>query len=117
MKTNKKDDKRKRGDAMEEEFKGVLGESSKEVVEREIGEEAVRARAMKTETVPSQKEVEEHNLDHGVFRSWCPHCVKGWAKSHEHVRRVQGEGGLHVHSQRTREGGREIYADSRSKGQ
>ena len=32
--------------------------------EREIGEEAVRARARKTEAVPSQREVEEHNLDH-----------------------------------------------------
>ena len=76
---------------MEEELRRVFGESSKEVVEREIGEEAVRARARKTETAPSQKEVEEHNLDHGVFRSWRPHCVKGRAESYGHVRRVQGE--------------------------
>ncbi len=47
-------------------------ESTKEVVEREIGEEAVRARARKTGAVASQREVEEHNLDHGVFRRWCP---------------------------------------------
>ena len=33
---------------MEEEFRRVFGEISKEVVEREIGEEAVRARARKT---------------------------------------------------------------------
>ena len=39
---------------MEEEFQRVFGESTKEVVEREIGEEAVRARARKTEAVPSQ---------------------------------------------------------------
>ena len=31
----------------------------------------------KTEAVPSDKEVEEHNVDHAVFRAWCPHCVKG----------------------------------------
>ena len=37
-------------------------------------------------------EVEVHNLDHGVFRSWCPHCVKGRAESYGHVRKVQGEG-------------------------
>ena len=71
---------------MEEEFRRVCGESSKEVVEREIGEEAVRARARKTEAVPSQREVEDHNLlDHGVFRSWCPRCIEGWAESYGHV--------------------------------
>ena len=77
---------------MEEEFRRVFGEISQEVVEREFGKEAVRARARKTETVPSQKEAEEYNLDHGVFRSWCPHCVKGRAESYGHVRKVQGEG-------------------------
>ncbi len=60
---------------MEEEFRRVFGESVEEVVERVrqggVGEEAVRARARKTEAVPSQREVEEHNLDHAVFRSWC----------------------------------------------
>ena len=69
------------GTAMEEEFRRVFGEGTKEVVEREVGKEAVRAKARKTEPVPSQREVEEHNLDHGAFRSWCPHCVKGRAES------------------------------------
>ncbi len=55
--------------AMEDEFRRLFGEGTKEVVEREIGEEAVPARARKTEAVPSQREVEEHNLDHGVFRN------------------------------------------------
>ena len=58
---------------MEEEFRRVFGESAEEVVEREmrgdVGEEAVRARARKTGAVPSEKEVEEHNLDHAVLRS------------------------------------------------
>ncbi len=52
----------------------MLEESTEEVVERstkiDVGEETVRARARKTEIAPSDKEVEEHNLDHGVFRSW-----------------------------------------------
>ena len=30
-------------------------------------------------------------MGHGVFRSWCPHCVKGRAESYGHVRKVQGE--------------------------
>ena len=54
---------------MEEESRGVTDESMREVGEGEIGEEAVRAKARRTEPVPSQREVEEHNLDHGVFRS------------------------------------------------
>ncbi len=77
---------------MEEEFRRVFGESTEEVVEQEKGEEAVRARARKTEAVPSQREVEEHSLDHGVFRNWCPHCVKGRAESYEHVKKVKNEG-------------------------
>ena len=81
---------------MEEEFRRVFGESTEEVVEQErrdeIGEEAVRARARKTEAVPSKREVEEHNLDHGLFRIWCPHCLKGTAESYGHVRKVQNEG-------------------------
>ena len=67
-------------------------EEAKGAVEKEVGEEAVRAKARRTEPVPSQREVEEHNLDHGVFRSWCPHCVKGRAESYGHVRKVQNEG-------------------------
>ena len=81
---------------MEEEFRRVFGESAEEVVEREmrgdVGEEAVRARARKTGAVPSEKEVEEHNLDHAAFRSWCPRCVKGRAESCGHVKKVQNEG-------------------------
>ncbi len=80
---------------MEEEFRTVFGESTEEVLEQErrdeIGEEAVRARARKT-AVPSQREVEERSLDHGVFRSWCPRCVKGRAELYGHVRKVQNEG-------------------------
>ncbi len=66
---------------MEEKFRRAFGESADEVErkegEEESEEEAVRARARRPETVPSEKEVEKHNLDHGVFRSWGPRCVKG----------------------------------------
>ncbi len=44
------------GTAMEEEFRRAFGEGTKEIVEREIGEEAVRAKPRKTEPVPSQGE-------------------------------------------------------------
>ena len=72
---------------MEEELRRASGEGTGEVVEKEMGEEAVRARARKTEAVPSQREVDEHNLDHGVFRSWCPHCVKGRTEAQGHRKR------------------------------
>ncbi len=36
--------------------------------------------------MPSAKEVEERNLDHSMFRSWRPHCVKGRAEACRHRR-------------------------------
>ncbi len=88
--------KDKEGGAVEEDLRRALGESAEEVVEREmrgdVGEEAVRARARKTGAVPSEREVGERNLDHAVFRSWRPRCVKGRAESHGHVEKVQNVG-------------------------
>ena len=71
----------------------------------------MRARARKTEAVPSQREVEEHNLDHGEFRTWCPNCVKGMAESYGHVKKVQNEGDapkigidyMYMHSEQDKE--------------
>ena len=53
-------------------FKKVLGESVEKSL-REMGKEGVGARAKKAEAVLNKKEDEEHNLDHAVLRSWCPH--------------------------------------------
>ncbi len=58
-----------------------------------VGEETGSARARKTKAAPSEREVEEHNLDQAVFRSWRPHCVKGRAESCGHVKKAQDEGG------------------------
>ncbi len=71
---------------MEERFAKVFGETVEDALEalRETFEEANVARARKTDAVHSAKEVEEHNLDHSVFRSWCPHCVKGRAEAYGH---------------------------------
>ena len=33
---------------------------------------------------PTQREFEEHMVLHLPFRAWCPHCVKGRAKSEPH---------------------------------
>ena len=48
----------------EEMFKKVFGESVEETWS-EASEEAVVARSRKVEAVPSKKEVEDHNSDHG----------------------------------------------------
>ncbi len=80
---------------MEEEFRRAFGDSSAEVVERERqgdAGEAARARARKAEIAPSDKEVVEHNLDHAVFSSWCPHCVKDRAESYGGTSEVKDEG-------------------------
>ena len=107
---------------MEVEFRRAFGGSTGEVVEREmrgdVGEEAVRARARKTGAVPSEKEVEEHNLDSAVFRSWRPRCAKGRAEPCGHAKKVQNEGEAPtvVRAQRAGEGGGERDADHRGEG-
>jgi hypothetical protein len=99
---------------MEEEFERVFGESAEEAVRKEReegpGDEAVRARARRVETVPSEKEVEECNLDHGVFRSWCPRCVKGRAEEYGPFRKagesdapIVGVDHMHMRSEQERE--------------
>ena len=45
--------------------------------------------AVEASRFPGAKEVEDHNLTHCPFRSWCPNCVKGQAKDDAH-RVVQG---------------------------
>ena len=66
---------------MEEEFRGAFGESAEGVARKEreegAGEEAARARARCVETVPSAKEVEELNLDYGIYRMLAPSLCEG----------------------------------------
>ena len=38
----------------------------------------------KVPTAPSQQEIEDHNVNHLPFRSWCKHCVRGRSKAHPH---------------------------------
>ena len=39
--------------------------------EHSEAEGEVKARRRKTDMMPSKEEVEERNIDHAVFRSWC----------------------------------------------
>ena len=36
--------------------------------------------------MPSQEEVEKHNLTHLPYRSWCKHCVMGKSKGQHHCK-------------------------------
>ena len=70
----------------EETFEKAFGQSVEKTLRKTI-EEGVAARARKVEAVPSRKEVEDRNLDHAVFRSWRPHCVRGRAEAYGHRKR------------------------------
>ncbi len=92
---------------MEEEFRTVLGESSKEVVEREIGEEAVRARARKTEALPRPERGGGAQLGPRSVQELVPALCerKGgitWARDEgaERGRGADKGAGLHAHAQR-----------------
>ena len=44
------------------------------------GEECEDTRVMHDPGQPTEREIEEHRIDHMPYRSWCPHCVKGRAR-------------------------------------
>ena len=51
-------------------------------------------RKMLDPKLPSQREVEEHNLTHLPYRNWCAHCVLGKGKSAPHYKRASREDSL-----------------------
>lgn len=38
--------------------------------------------------MPTQTEVEDHNITHMPYRNWCPHCVRGRGKDLDHRRSI-----------------------------
>ena len=52
--------------------------------DEEAGDRKVQR--MQDPRTPSETEVEEHNLAHLPYRSWCRHCVKGRGKELPHRR-------------------------------
>lgn len=47
--------------------------------------------------LPSQKEVDEHNLPHLHYRNWCPCCVAGNGKVAPHVGQTRTDGLPELH--------------------
>ena len=64
-----------------EEIGGGVGEG--EVVKIEGGDER-SVKRMLDPRLPTAEEVEDHYRTHCPYRNWCPHCVKGRAKSAGH---------------------------------
>ena len=48
-------------------------------------EESPDAIGVRKPTLPTQKEIDDHMLNHMPFRNWCPHCIRGRAKAHPHL--------------------------------
>ena len=47
-------------------------------------DEARRPKFEKLKSQPSKEEVEEHELTHMPYRSWCAHCIRGKAEAGPH---------------------------------
>ncbi|CAE7358323.1 RE1 [Symbiodinium sp. CCMP2592] len=59
------------------------------------GDDDKKAKAIKAPKEPTAAEVEEHNLHHANFESWCPVCVMGQGKSKQH-RRIKEDPKEHI---------------------
>ena len=48
-------------------------------------QEARKVKKMMDPKLPTQDEIEEHNLTHLPFRNWCRHCIKGRGREMPHM--------------------------------
>ena len=53
-----------------------------ELIEAE--EEAAPRDSLPTPELPSQSEIDDHNIDHCPYRSWCRHCVNSRGIGEQH---------------------------------
>ena len=82
------DEEEQRGDRME-----VYEDIQDDDQERDgVVAQAERARPLPQPRLPSREEVQEHELTHIPYRSWCVHRVRGAGRSDAQRRRaIQGE--------------------------
>ena len=69
----------------EEDFEKI------ECDEDDVSGEAKPPEVLRDPGAPTPKEVDEHNVTHLPFRSWCPHCVNGKAQDRHHKKQDQNE--------------------------
>lgn len=66
---------------------GVCGEEGVDGLDSDADDEAeegTKAKGVEDVCVPSQTEIDEHNLAHVPFRDCCPYCVRGKGVSSGH---------------------------------
>ena len=78
----------------EEEQRGDRVEENEDIQDDDQEREGVvaqgeRARPLPQPRLPSRREVQEHELTHIPYRSWCVHCVRGAGRSDAHRRRAR----------------------------
>ena len=83
LEDEQEDDKKTAGEEMEE---GDVDEDARREDDDEcqICDEAERPRVCVNPGQPSRREIEEHEVTHMPFRSWCPHCVRGRGQATPH---------------------------------
>ena len=68
----------------------MIGWEEQIVQEREgVVAQGERPRPLPQPRLPSRQEVQEHELTHIPYRSWCVHCVRGAGRSDAHRRRAR----------------------------
>lgn len=77
-----------------EERKAVGGVEEEEV---DVGSSR-EARRLGNPQVPSQAEVDAHELTHLPFRNWCRHCMRGRGEEMPHIRGTDKVSDLHEFS-------------------
>ena len=65
---------------------GSGSESSQEAHEgaEDIVEQGEKAKPIPQPRRPTRREIEQHELTHIPYRSWCVHCVRGAGRSDPH---------------------------------
>ena len=63
--------------------------------EREFG--VRNPRKLLDSKLPSQREVDEHDLTHLPYRNWCPFCVAGKGKLASHFKQSREDGLPEIH--------------------
>ena len=64
----------------------ILDASEDEDTRHDMEMGARAPRKVQDPKLPNQAEIDEHNLTHLPYRSWCTHCVRGRGETHPHKR-------------------------------
>ena len=71
-----------------------LTQQGDEVERMKAQDESGQIRKMLDPRLPTQKEVDEHGLNHLPYRNWCPVCIRAKGKDMDHTSVVDKERGI-----------------------